>query len=69
MITWVDPQGPFGRVGFEPGDIILEANGRTFKNLESFLLFVGSLEPEQRITIFALDHRSGHKGYVQVKMR
>jgi len=69
MITWVDPQGPFGRVGFEPGDIILEANGHAFKNLEGFLLFVRSLEPEQRITIFALDHRSGHKGYVQIKMR
>jgi serine protease Do len=69
MITWVDPQGPFGRVGFEPGDIILEANGHSFKSLEGFLLFVKSLEPEQRITIFALDHRSGHKGYVQIKMR
>lgn len=69
MITWVDPQGPFGQVGFEPGDIILEVNGHTFKNLESFLLYVRSLEPAQRMTIFALDHRSGQKGYVQIRMK
>lgn len=69
MITWVDPQGPFGRVGFEPGDIILEVDGHPFKNIESFLLFVRSLDPAQRITIFALDHRSGQKGYVQIRMK
>jgi serine protease Do len=69
MITWVDPQGPFGQVGFEPGDIILEVNGHTFKNLESFLLYVRSLEPAQRMTMFALDHRSGQKGYVQIRMK
>ena len=69
MITWVDPQGPFGQVGFEPGDIILEVNGHPFKNIEAFLMFVRSLEPAQRITIFALDHRSGQKGYVQIRMK
>lgn len=69
MITWVDPQGPFGRVGFEAGDIILEVNGRAFKNPESFLPFFSSLDSNRRITIFALDHRSGHRGYVQIKMK
>jgi serine protease Do len=69
MITWVDPQGPFGRVGFEVGDIILEVNGHAFKNPESFLPFLRSLDPNRRITIFALDHRSGHRGYVQIKMK
>jgi serine protease Do len=69
MITWVDPQGPFGRVGFEAGDIILEVNGRAFKNPEGFFPFLSSLDPTQRITIFALDHRSGHRGYVQIKMK
>ena len=69
MITWVDPQGPFGRVGFEAGDIILEVNGRAFKNPEGFLPFLDSPDPGRRITIFALDHRSGHRGYVQIKMK
>jgi serine protease Do len=69
MITWVDPQGPFGQVGFEAGDIILEVNGHAFKNPEGFLHFFRSLDPSRRITIFALDHRSGHRGYVQVKLK
>ena len=69
MITWVDPQGPVGRVGFEAGDIILEVDGRAFKNPESFFPFLRSLDPGRRITIFALDHRSGHRGYVQIKVK
>jgi S1-C subfamily serine protease len=69
MITWIDSQGPFGQVGFEVGDIIIEMNGRTVKNLESFLPLVRSPELAERITIYALDHKSGHKGYVQIKMR
>jgi serine protease Do len=69
MITWIDTQGPFGQVGFEVGDIIIEMNGHAVKNLESFLPFVRSPEPAERITIYAVDHRSGHKGYVQIKMK
>jgi serine protease Do len=69
MITWVDPQGPFGQVGFEAGDIILEVNGHAFKGPESFYPFLRSLDSGRRITIFALDHRSGHRGYVQIKMK
>ena len=69
MVTWVDPQGPLGQVGFEPGDIILEGNGHPFKSPESFLLFLRSLDPVQRITIFAIDHKSGQRGYVQLKVR
>ena len=69
MITWVDPQGPLGLVGFEAGDIILEVNGHAFKSPENFLPFLRSIQPSQRLTIFALDHRSGHRGYVQIKMR
>jgi serine protease Do len=69
IITWIDSRGPFGQVGFEVGDIIIEMNGHAVKNLKSFLPFVRSPEPAERITIYALDHRSGHKGYVQIKMR
>jgi serine protease Do len=69
VITWIDSHGPFGQVGFEVGDVIIEMNGHAVKNLKSFLPFVRSPEPAERITIYALDHRSGHKGYVQIKMR
>jgi hypothetical protein len=39
---------------------------QTIGSLESFGELVGSLQPNQRITLFTLDHKSGNTGYVQV---
>jgi serine protease Do len=68
-IVWVDPQGPLGQAGFEPEDIILEINGAAVKGLSDFLDKVSSLKPRRRVTLLALDHRSGQTGYVQVLSR
>jgi serine protease Do len=68
-IAWLDPTGCFAEVGFEVGDIILEINGQAIEGYEGFLDLVRSLKPHQLITFLALDHRSGHTGYVQIKAR
>ena len=68
-IAWLDPIGSLAEVGFEKGDIILEINGQAIDGYESFLDLVKSLRPHQLITFLALDHRSGHTGYVQIKAR
>ena len=39
---------------------------QTIGSLESFVELVGSLPPNQQITLLALDHKSGNTGYVQV---
>jgi S1-C subfamily serine protease len=69
VVVWLDPMGPLAEVGFEAGDIILEINGQAIESKESFLDLVKSLKPHQLITFLALDHRSGHVGYVQIKAR
>jgi len=69
IITSITPKRPLREVGFEVGDIILEVNGQTIGSLESFVELVASLKPNQRITLLALDHRTGNKGYVQVWVR
>jgi serine protease Do len=66
-IAWLDPIGSLAEVGFEVGDIILEINGQAIEGYESFLDQVKSLKPHELITFLALDHRSGHTGYVQIK--
>lgn len=66
VITWLDAHGPMGEVGFEVGDIILEINGQTIKDVEGFVDLVSSFRPLHRITLLAVDHRSGRTGYVQV---
>ena len=66
-IAWLDPIGPFAEVGFELGDIILEINGQAIESEGSLLDLVKSLRPHELITFLALDHRSGHTGYVQIR--
>jgi serine protease Do len=68
-IAWLDPIGSLAEVGFEVGDIILEINGQAIEGCESFLDLMKSLKSHQLITLLALDHRSGHTGYVQIKAR
>jgi Do/DeqQ family serine protease len=65
-IVWLDPKGSLGGAGFELGDIILEINSQPVGSLKSFVDLVGSLKSNKRITLLALDHRTGRTGYVQV---
>jgi serine protease Do len=65
-IIWLDPHGPLARAGFEVNDVVLEINGEAVEDLEGFMGLASSLRPNQRITLLALDHRSGRTGYVQV---
>lgn len=68
IISWINPKGPLGKAGFEVGDIILGINGQPINNIESFTQLVASLKSNQRITLLALDHRSGNIGYVQIEL-
>ena len=69
MITWLDPNGPFGQAGFEKGDLILGINGQTIDDVESLSGVSDTLKPHQRITVLAMDHRSGNTAQVQITVR
>ncbi|NLW34112.1 Do family serine endopeptidase [Syntrophorhabdus aromaticivorans] len=69
LITWVEPKGPLGRVGFEAGDMILEVNGQAVSGPENFIELVALLKPKQQVTLLAVDHSSGSSGYVQAVVR
>ena len=68
-IGWLDPRGPLGEAGLEVGDILLQLDGQAFEGPDGFANLVRSLPPRQRITLLALDHRSGNTGYVQTVVR
>jgi len=65
-ITHVAPHGAMGKAGFELQDILLAIDGQPIENLESLVTLTAAFKPQQRITVLALDHRSGHTGDVQV---
>lgn len=69
VITWIDSKGPLGEAGFEVGDIIVGIENQAIENLESFINLVSSLKPNQKITLLAVDHRSGNTGNVEVVVR
>jgi serine protease Do len=68
-IVRMDPKGPLGQVGFEAGDIILEINGQAIDSPEGFMSLANILKPGQKITVLALDRRSGNSGYVEVVVK
>ncbi len=65
-IDWVNAKGPFGEAGFEVGDIILRIDNVPITGLDGFVQVMGALKPNQKISVLALDHRTGNMGTVTV---
>ncbi len=55
-------------MGIGINDIALDLNGESIMGLNSFVNLITNLRSKQRATLFALDHRTGRKGYVQFVM-
>jgi S1-C subfamily serine protease len=55
--------------GFEVGDIILAINDQPFEGLEGFDALVSTLKPNQKVTLVALDHRTGDTGAIEAVVR
>jgi len=68
IIQSVDPKGPFGKAGFEVGDMILAINGKPVAGVDDFAGMVMGLPHHQKVVLLALDHRSGQLGKVQVEL-
>jgi serine protease Do len=69
VINQLEAKGPLQKAGFEVGDMILEINNQPIKGVDAFIQMVSVLKPGQKITLLALDHRSGNMGNVQVVVR
>lgn len=69
VINQLEAKGPLRKAGFEVGDMILEINNQPIKGVEAFIQLVSALKPGQKITLLALDHRSGNMGNLQVVVR
>ena len=68
-VVWLDPKGPLHEAGFEIGDMILAIDNQAIESMESFVDLVSMLRPKQKISILALDHRTGNTGIIQVVVR
>ena len=68
VIDWVDAKGPFGEAGFEVGDMILQIENLPIAGLDGFVAVMTSLKPNQKISVLALDHRTGNVGTILVSL-
>ena len=69
VIIGEDPKGPLKEAGFEIGDMILAIDNQPIDSMERFVDLVNIIQPKQKISILALDHRTGNTGTVQVVAR
>ena len=68
-VVRVDPKGPLGEAGFEVGDIILGIDNQPIEGLESFINMASALQPKQKVTLLAIDHRTGNPGNAEIVVR
>jgi serine protease Do len=68
IIESVDPDGPLGKAGFEKGDLILAVNKQSVPGVDAFAGMIESLPHHQKVTLLALDHRTGNTTFVQVEV-
>lgn len=69
VVSWLENKGPMAAIGFEPGDLILAANGQPIDSVDTFVAVISSVPNRGRIVLFAVDHRTGRAGNVQVRVR
>jgi len=68
VITWVDPKGPFGEAGFEVDDMVLQIDNQPILGMDGYVSVMSALKPGQKISVTALDHRTGNVGTIMVTL-
>jgi serine protease Do len=68
VVEELDPKGPLSKAGFEVGDAILTVNGQPISGLEGLAAILGGVKPNEKVIVFAVDHRTGRSGNVEVRI-
>jgi len=64
MLTKVDPQGPAGQAGLEPGDIIHQINQQVVRGLKDYNRLLQQIRSGEEVLILVRDTRTGEIGYL-----
>jgi Do/DeqQ family serine protease len=68
LIESVDRKGPLGKAGFEVGDAILTINGQPISGLEGLVAILAGIKPHEKVTLLAVDHRTGQSGSLEIRV-
>jgi serine protease Do len=64
ILAKVDPQGPAGRTGIEPGDILYQINNKTIRGLSDYNRMIEQIQGGEEVLLLLRDSRSGEVGYL-----
>ncbi len=66
VIQSVEPKSPLGKVGFEPGDVIVALNQEPIDGVGGFAGLVSRLPHHKQAVLMAINHRNGQTALVPV---
>ncbi len=69
IISRLDAKGPMSAAGFETGDILLQINEFQIESPEGLAGMVSTIDSGAVLVLFAVDHRTGRSGTIQIKVR
>jgi len=64
ILTKVDPRGPAGRAGLEPGDVIFQVNNRAVRGLRDYNRILEQIQREEEALLLVRDSQTGEVGYL-----
>jgi serine protease Do len=68
VVTEVDSKSAFGKAGFEKGDIILQIDNQPIGDADSLFVMLSSLKSKQKVTVSAVDHKTGQAGDIEITL-
>ena len=69
VIEKLEPKGPLEEAGFEVGDMILAVEDEPVEGVDSFITLVSALPAGKKVSLTALDQRTGNTGTIFVMVR
>ena len=60
----VSSKGPFGKIGFRAGDLILQIDDEWVDDPEELAAMLANLPSREKVSLLAIDHKSGKTGYL-----
>ena len=66
VIVEIAPKSPFVKTGFTVGDLILQVDDEWIDDPEELAAVLGALPSREKVSILAIDHKSGKTGYLSM---
>ena len=64
----VAPKSAFAKLGFRAGDVILQVDDEWIDDPEELAAMLANLPSRQKVSILAIDHKSGKTGYLSLTL-